>query len=86
MSSAPDPSVGAAIAAHKVDYDGERARQCVDAIANQSCDVTADDAHLSPIACSEMLTGHVAGGDSCSIDVECASGTCILPENCPDFG
>jgi len=86
MSSAPDPSVGAAIAAHKVDYDGERARQCVDAIANQGCDLTADDVHVSPVACSEMLTGRVAGGDSCSIDVECASGTCTLPESCPDLG
>ena len=82
----PDPSLAAAVAAHKVTYDGELARQCVDAIAAQGCDVTARDAHISPAACSAMLSGHVADGDSCSIDTECASGTCTLPVTCPDTG
>lgn len=81
-----DPSVSAAIAAHKIDYDGERARQCVDAIASQSCDLTAHDAHIPPSACSEMFTGRVADGEACSIDVECASGTCDLPMSCPEMG
>ena len=78
----PDPSARAAVAAHKIDYDGERARQCVDAIASQSCDVTAHDVHVAPPACGEMLRGRVADGDSCSIDAECASGTCVLPAGC----
>lgn len=86
MRPTPDPSVGAAIAAQKISYDGERARQCVDAIASQSCDVTAHDSHISPTACSEMLSGHVADGENCSIDTECTSGTCVLPMNCPDTG
>jgi len=80
-----DPSVGAAIAAHKIEYSGEFARQCVDATANQSCDLTAHDSHIPPSACSAMFTGRVADGDSCSIDVECASGTCDLPMMCPEM-
>jgi hypothetical protein len=82
----PDTSVAAAIAAHKIRYDGERARQCVDATAAQSCDVTAHDSHLAPRACTAMFTGTVAGGEGCSIDPECASGTCDLPATCPEMG
>src|SRR5258705_13372673 len=61
-----DPSVAAGVAAHKIDYNGERAKLCVDAIAKQSCDLTARDSHIVPKACDEMMTGRVAGGDSCS--------------------
>jgi hypothetical protein len=82
----PDASLAGAITAHKVDYDGQRAKQCVDAIAKQSCDLTAHDAHFEPEACAEMFTGKVTGGDSCSIDAECASATCELPELCPETG
>lgn len=79
-----DPSVTAGVAAHKIDYNGERAKQCVDAIAKQSCDLTTRDSHIAPKACDEMMTGRVAGGDSCSVDAECASGTCNLPAMCPE--
>jgi hypothetical protein len=75
-----------ALAAHKLDYDGERAKQCVDATAKQSCDLTAHDSHVAPTACAQMFAGKVAGGDSCSIDAECASGTCELPATCPEKG
>jgi hypothetical protein len=81
----PNPGVGAAITAHKLRYDGERARQCVDATAQQSCDLTAHDSHLAPSACAEMYTGTVADGTSCSFDAECASGTCSLPMTCPEL-
>jgi hypothetical protein len=81
-----DASLTGAMAAHKVNYDGERAKQCVDATATKSCDLTAHDAHFEPAACSKMFTGTVAGGDSCSIDAECASGTCELPTDCPPKG
>ena len=82
----PNPSLSAAVAAHKITYDGEQARACVDATANQGCDLAAHDAHIPAAACSQMLRGHVADGDSCSIDAECASGTCVLPAECPDTG
>jgi hypothetical protein len=82
----PNPSRDAAVAAHKITYDAEQARACVDATANQACDLAAHDAHVPPAACSAMLSGHVADGDSCSIDTECASGTCVRPTECPDTG
>lgn len=81
----PDPSLVGAIAAHKVDYHGELAKQCVDATAKQSCDLTTRDAHLGIKACAEMYSGTLVGGASCSIDAECASGTCELPETCPEL-
>jgi hypothetical protein len=79
-----DPSVAAAITAGKIKYDGERAQQCIDAIAKQGCDLTAHDTHIPPAECTEMYTGTVKGGDSCSLDTECASGTCNLPDECPE--
>jgi len=80
-----DPSVAGAIAARKVDYDGALARQCVDATAAQSCDLTAPEARAAPAACSRMLAGTLAGGAACAIDAECASGTCE-PATCPEIG
>ena len=83
----PDTSIAAAIANHKIDYDGERARQCVDATAKQSCDITAHDAHLPPAACTQMYVGRVADGAPCFMDVECASGSCDVPvATCPEIG
>jgi hypothetical protein len=82
----PDASLAGAIAAGKVGYDGERAKECVDALARLSCDVTARDAHLGPAACAEMFTGTLAGGETCSIDAECRSATCELPALCPPMG
>jgi hypothetical protein len=82
----PDVSVAAAITAHKVTYDGERAKQCVDAIAKQSCDVTAHDSRTLAVVCEAMYTGAVAGGEPCAINTECASGTCTLPTDCPESG
>jgi hypothetical protein len=81
-----NPSRDAAVAAQKITYDGEQARQCVDATASQGCDLAAHDAHIPPAACGEILRGHVADGDDCSIDAECASGTCVPPMACPDTG
>ena len=82
----PDASIAAAVAAHKLDYDAELGRQCVDALARQSCDLTARDVRTPPAACRAMYTGRVAGGEMCSIDAECASATCELPDNCPEAG
>jgi hypothetical protein len=82
----PDASLAAAVAAHKIDFDGQRAKQCVDAIARQSCDASAHDVRVPPAACTDMLAGRIAGGGGCSFDAECASGTCTLPDICPTTG
>ncbi|HET9620755.1 MAG TPA: hypothetical protein VFP84_05295 [Kofleriaceae bacterium] len=82
----PSTSLAAAIKDDKVHYDGQRARQCVDAIAKQSCDLTAADSHIPPAACAEMFSGALKGGAQCSIAEECASGVCQLPNECPPTG
>jgi hypothetical protein len=81
-------SLAGAIAANKVHYDGGRALLCVDAISKQSCDLTADDSHIMPVACQQMFVGAIQGGDNCSINEECASGLCNLPDaqTCPETG
>jgi hypothetical protein len=81
-----DPSLAAAIAAGAALYDGERAKQCVDATAAQSCDLTTRDSHIAPKACAETFVGTLAGGMRCSIDAVCTSGTCDLPAVCPPMG
>ena len=82
----PNPGLAAAIAGHKVDYDGELARQCVDATAARSCDDTAPDVRRPSDACSRMFGGTLEGGAACSIDEVCASGTCETPATCPQNG
>jgi hypothetical protein len=82
----PNTSIAAAISAGKIHYDGAQAQDCVTQTSQLSCDTTAHDAHVTPAACDQMFAGTVAGGTSCSLDEECASGTCDLPASCPDFG
>lgn len=79
-------SLAAAVAAGKVHYDGHRARACVDAAAQQSCDLTADDSHVPAAACAQMFAGTVRGGQACSLSEACASGVCQLPAECPETG
>jgi hypothetical protein len=83
----PNTSIAAAINDHKIDYNGERAKQCVDATAKLSCDQTAHDVHIASSACTDMYVGRVADGDRCFLDAECASGTCEVPTaTCPEIG
>lgn len=82
----PDHSLDAAVDAKVVRYDGERAQQCVEATAKQSCNRNAIDARVEPAACAATLTGTIAGGASCSFDIECESRTCELPTECPETG
>jgi hypothetical protein len=81
-----DVSVAAAIGAQKVTYDGTRAKQCIDALSKQSCDLSAHDSRIQPAVCAAMFNGTLAGGAACSINIECASGTCELPMTCPEAG
>ena len=75
----PPSSYGPAVMAGKLAFDGERARQCEDALAQQSCDLTSRAVRAVPEACLEMFRGKVADGDACSFDQECASSRCDLP-------
>jgi hypothetical protein len=51
----PDLSLAAAVAANKVAYNGELAKQCADATAKQSCDITARDSHVEPVTCTKGI-------------------------------
>lgn len=75
----PPSSYAPAKAAGKLDFDGEAARQCEDALAAQGCDPTSREVRAVPDACARMFRGHVTDGDPCSFDQECASARCELP-------
>lgn len=79
----PPDSFGQARDAGRLDFDGEQARRCEDALAAQSCDVTSRDLRVVSESCTKMFHGHVADGDACAFDQECASSRCDRGV-CPD--
>jgi hypothetical protein len=79
-----NPSAAAAVAADKILYNAGKARECVDTIANATCDSTdADLRFLFPAACFQTATGTVHAGAACAINDECISLMCTVP-SCPD--
>jgi hypothetical protein len=72
-----DEEVQAGVAAGTVAYDGEAARECLDAFASASCDASAESARVDPPACAEAVRGTVADGGGCEANVECISGDCM---------
>jgi hypothetical protein len=80
----PDVNLTSAIEAGIVGYVGPAARQCHEALATVSCDTSARDARIAPLACTQMFVGSLAEDAPCSLDEECASGTCTLPV-CPEL-
>jgi hypothetical protein len=66
----------------KIAYDGAAAKQCIAAMAAQSCDVTSENARTVPTACGRVFAGRVDDGDTCAFDLECASNACDAPA-CP---
>ena len=77
-----DRDIVAAIDEDKIAYDGAAAKQCLAAIAAQSCDATSEDARIAPDACTRAFAGRLDEGDACALDAECASGACATP-SCP---
>lgn len=63
----------------KAKYDGVKARQCLDALANRSCDLTSESARVEPTACREYVTGVAHADAACAADVECISQNCNVP-------
>ena len=62
-----------------VNYDGDKAQECVNDIANQPCDETTMEARTLPDACNHAVTGTVAVGGQCSQNTECQSAACSIP-------
>ena len=63
----------------KAKYNGVKAKQCVDALANRSCDLTSQSARVQPQACRDLAGGTVHDGGACADDLECISLSCNVP-------
>jgi hypothetical protein len=72
----PPSSYAAAKDAGKLSFDGEEAKRCEDALAQQGCDLTSRDVRTVPAACAKRFHGKIADGDACSFDEECESSRC----------
>ncbi|CAN5543571.1 hypothetical protein BH11MYX1_BH11MYX1_19610 [soil metagenome] len=69
----------AEIGGGKVNYDSDKAEQCVNAIKNASCDGTTKEARETPPACKGFISGTLAMGATCFTNEECASAACAMP-------
>jgi hypothetical protein len=72
----PPPSYAAARDAGHLDYDGEAAQRCADALAALPCDQTSRAARSVAAACRDRFRGKIADGAACAFDEECASARC----------
>jgi hypothetical protein len=70
------PMFQASVDGAKMTYDGDAARDCVDAIAELSCTVFAANHDIFEGRCASPFTGLVATGMPCAGDNECTTGYC----------
>ena len=78
VESSYSPSIGQIIAsarAGRIQYDGNAAAACIEALTAMGCNMT-ERLDNGPLACANTFEGTIAGGGACYIDEECASGTC----------
>jgi len=75
---AGDVDVEAAVNAGRLRYRPQQASQCLEEVANASCDQTARDARIMA-ACDATFTGLVGADAACTFDDECISGRCNRP-------
>ena len=80
---ASDTVLLAEIDGGKVNYDSDKAEQCIDAIKNASCDGTTKEARETPSACLDFVSGTGATGATCFTNEECQSAACAMP-SCTD--
>ena len=67
----------ASIAAGRLVYHGDRARDCLDVVAGLACAQWGADEELARFPdCLMIYEGKVAPGGACSRDAECDRGTC----------
>jgi hypothetical protein len=78
-----DPAEIAAANDGKFDYDGSKAKECLDALGDESCDSTSEDERVADSACRDVAHGTGVDGDACENDVECVSQVCNIP-TCAD--
>lgn len=75
------PGLIEAVAAGKIHYDGIKARECIDAMAANTCErarsFTRRDA---PLACDGVFSGTLTDGAECFLGEECVSMTCKIQD------
>lgn len=71
-----NPNPQAAVDAGKLQYDGDAARTCFDALESAACTRTAD----TNDACTHVFTGTIPDGGMCAFDAECVSAHCVVPD------
>ncbi|GEM_PF-780374 len=72
------PNFQAAVMSGKATYDGTQLQACVDKLAGLGC-----DAIYQRDVCVTTLSGAVAAGQACTMDVECAKGNYCKGVACP---
>jgi hypothetical protein len=69
-----------AVKAGKITYDGIKARECVDAMAANTCERTRAFTHRdAPLTCDAVFSGTVSDNSACFINEECVSRVCNIP-------
>jgi hypothetical protein len=82
LSSGPtsvSATVLAGVKAGRIKYDGNLARDCVDALSSRSCDITTASYHGYPQACLSTFQGTLHSGATCANSGECISQSCDMP-------
>jgi hypothetical protein len=74
-----DGSLLAAIDHGAVTFDGDKAQQCINDLANAPCDQTSMEARSFPDSCTQAVRGNTAVGATCAANEECDSDACSLP-------
>lgn len=68
------------VAAGKIRYDGAKARECIDAFAQSTCDrANAFSNRVTSPSCLQTFTGTVGDTGACYFDEECISQVCNVP-------
>jgi hypothetical protein len=70
------PTVVAAVESGRVAYNGDEALECVEALANRSCDSSQESARVPPRACGQLFTGALEDSALCFSSHECMSQQC----------
>ncbi|MDF1564424.1 MAG: Dickkopf N-terminal cysteine-rich domain-containing protein [Deltaproteobacteria bacterium] len=77
-----EPQLQAAIDRGTLAYDGDKMRECIDAMSAAGCEAIGSDE--PPAACEQAMAGNVAPEGTCYIDEECAGDAfCSQDMACP---